>query len=491
VIPSEAILLWLTELLIDTGSIHMEGRTGLPKGTLLDGSYCIERVIGSGGFGITYEAEDIKLGTKVAIKEYYPGEFGRRDDSLSVQPTSEMQKATFEWGRTSFLQEARTLARFRHPSVVQVTRVFEAYSTAYMVMIFEQGQNFEVWLKRLGRAPTQDELDRIAGPLLDALEMMHAENFLHRDIAPDNIIVRADGTPVLLDFGAARVAIAEMSRALTGIVKMGYSPHEQYATDGRLQGPWTDLYAFGATLYRAITGKPPEEATLRVTDDRLAPAADAAMGTYRSGFLTAIDTCLKVRPSERPQSVARLRPMLLTPAHMRFAEARKMGERKPALAQSARRTKRWWAAAAVLALVAGISGGLLYTRWDAEKRGKVEAEAKRTAEQIKAAAPKASSAPWVTACFENSDAKTCVAKAGACEWVPNLLDSVRGGFCRSREKLTGVARPTSPAPAKSCFDNSNEKACLSSTNTCEWISNSLDSVRGGFCRTRQGTVPRK
>jgi serine/threonine protein kinase len=425
----------------------VEGRTGLPKGTLLDGSYRIERVIGSGGFGITYEAEDMKLGTKVAIKEYYPGEFGRRDDSLSVQPTSEMQKATFEWGRTSFLQEARTLARFRHPSIVQVTRVFEAHSTAYMVMIFEQGQNFEVWLKRLGRAPTQDELDRIAGPLLDALEMMHGEHFLHRDIAPDNVIVRADGTPILLDFGAARRAVAEMTRALTGIVKTGYSPHEQYATDGRLQGPWTDLYALGATLYRAVAGKSPEEATLRVTDDRLASAAVAAKGTYRPSFLTAIDACLKVQPSERPQSVAQLRPMLLAPAHMntaRFAETRKMGERKPALAQSARRTKRWWAAAAVLALVGGISGGLLYTRWDAEKRGKVEAEAKRTAEQkaqrqTDAAAPKASSAPLVTTCFENSDEKTCVAKAGACEWVPNLLDSVRGGFCRSREKLTGVA----------------------------------------------------
>jgi serine/threonine protein kinase len=115
--------------------------------------------------------------------------------------------------------------------------VFEAHSTAYMVMTFEEGKDFEGWLRALGRAPTQAELDRIAGPLLDALEMMHAQNFLHRDIAPDNIIVRADGTPVLLDFGAARRAVAEKSRTLTGIVKTGYSPFEQYATDGRLQGP--------------------------------------------------------------------------------------------------------------------------------------------------------------------------------------------------------------------------------------------------------------
>src|SRR6476620_2311696 len=128
----------------------MDARLVLPKDTVLDGSYRIERMIGSGGFGITYEAEDIHLGTKVAVKEYYPEEFGQRNASLSVRPTSEKQKVTFEWGRTSFLQEARTLARFRHPSVVQVTRMFEANSTAYMVMVFEVGQTFETWLKHLG-----------------------------------------------------------------------------------------------------------------------------------------------------------------------------------------------------------------------------------------------------------------------------------------------------------------------------------------------------
>ena len=318
----------------------MDGRVGLPKGTLLDGSYRIERVIGSGGFGITYEAEDVKLGTKVAIKEYCPEEFGYRDASLSVRPKSEQHTRTFEWGRSSFLQEARTLARFRHPSVVQVTRVFEAFSTAYMVMVFEQGQSFEGWLKRLGRPPTQEELDRIAGPILDALEMMHGESFLHRDIAPDNIIVRADGTPVLLDFGAARRAVAEESRSLTGIVKAGYSPQEQYATDGRLQGPWTDIYAFGATLYRAVTGKVPEESTLRAIDDRMLPAVSVGEGKYRPGFLEAIDACLEVHHADRPQSVAQVRSMLLAqpareippPAHVVTAplvETQKTGTTKP------------------------------------------------------------------------------------------------------------------------------------------------------------------
>ena len=113
---------------------------------------------------------------------------------------------------------------------------------------------------------------------------MHGENFLHRDIAPDNIIVRADGTPVLLDFGAARRAVAEMSRTMTGIVKAGYSPHEQYSSDSRLQGPWSDLYALGGALYRAVTGQAPEEATLRVDQDHVLPAAKAAKGTLPAGF---------------------------------------------------------------------------------------------------------------------------------------------------------------------------------------------------------------
>jgi serine/threonine protein kinase/WD40 repeat protein len=286
----------------------------LPPNTILDGSYRITRVVGVGGFGITYEAEDTNLSTSVAIKEYYPFDFGDRDNTMSVRPKSDRHKKTFDWGRSNFLLEARTLARFEHPSIVRVTRVFEANSTAYMVMRYERGLSFEAWLNRLGRLPTQEELDAIVAPLLEALDMMHAADFLHRDIAPDNIIVRADGSPVLLDFGAARRSVAEMSRTLTGIVKAGYSPHEQYSSNNRLQGPWSDLYALGGTLYRAVTGRPPEEATMRVDEDRMPPAAQAVRkGRYRPAFLHAIDACLKMRHAERPRSVAQLRPMMLPP----------------------------------------------------------------------------------------------------------------------------------------------------------------------------------
>jgi tRNA A-37 threonylcarbamoyl transferase component Bud32 len=351
----------------------LDSRLVLPVNSILDGGYRILRVVGSGGFGITYEAEDLSLGTMVAVKEYYPIEFGDRDATMSVRPKSERHKPTFDKGRSNFLEEARTLARFEHPSIVRVSRVFEANSTAYMVMRFEQGMSLEAWLRSLARSPTQNELDLLVAPLLDALEMMHAANFLHRDIAPDNIIVRADGTPVLLDFGAARRAVAEMSRSLTGIVKAGYSPHEQYATDGRLQGPWSDLYAFGATLFRAVTGKPPEESMLRVDEDNMRPAVEAARGDYRREFLAAIDACLKVRHAERPRSVAQLRPMLLgrasPPPAARLTRPTQqvpqagLPAAPPEPARRAAR-KRWPAIAAVLAILAGSYAGYEYQRLD-------------------------------------------------------------------------------------------------------------------------------
>jgi hypothetical protein len=202
--------------------------------------------------------------------------------------------------------------------------------------------------------------------------MMHAKDFLHRDIAPDNILVRTNGSPVLLDFGAARRAVAEMSRALTGIVKAGYSPHEQYSSDSRRQGPWSDIYALGATLYRAVAGLPPEEVTLRVDQDRMAPAAAAARSTYRPEFLAGIDACLKVRASERPQSVSQLRTLLLTPVAAPTARVRNLpstGRLTHAAGQ--RRSGQWrLVAAGFLALLAAAYGGFEYARWQAAGRGR-------------------------------------------------------------------------------------------------------------------------
>ena len=290
---------------------------------------------------------------------------------MSVRPKSERHRNTFEWGRSNFLQDARTLARFEHPSIVRVTRVFEANATATWSCGSRRGDSFDAWLRSLGRPPSQEELDRIIAPLLEALQLMHAKDFLHRDIAPDNILVRRNGSPVLLDFGAARRAVAEMSRSLTGIVKAGYSPHEQYSSDSRQQGPWSDIYALGATLYRAVAGLPPEEVTLRVDQDRMPRAAAAAKGTYRPEFLAGIDACLRVRSSERPQSVSQLRTLLLPPVTAPTAKVLNLPltRQLPGVARSLAGGQWLVIAAGLLALLAAGYAGFEYARWQAADRG--------------------------------------------------------------------------------------------------------------------------
>ena len=288
----------------------MDYREVLKTGTVLDRKYRIDRVIGAGGFGITYQAFDLGLAAPVAVKEYYPAQFGMRDSTLSVRPRTDGDRTLFDRLRSSFLREARTLAQFDHPAIVRVISVFETHGTAYMVMRFESGPSLKVWLQGLNRPPRQAELDRLLWPLLDAIEMMHRSDFLHRDIAPDNIIVRVDGTPVLLDFGASRRVVTHMSGTLTGVVKQGYSPQEQYSSDVRSQGPWTDIYSLGATIYLAVTGKVPTEATARMLEDGMMPAMEGAQGGYRPEFLAAIDAAMRLHPRNRPQSVAEWREML-------------------------------------------------------------------------------------------------------------------------------------------------------------------------------------
>ena len=282
----------------------------LPEGTELVGDYRIERVLGAGGFGITYLADERALGRLVTIKEYFPAEFAARR-KRSAAPRSRDVADDYQWGLDRFIEEAQTLARFDHPNIVRVHRYFRANDTAYMVLKFEEGGSFKSWLNGLKRPPRQAELDRMVAPLLDALEIIHDADFLHRDIAPDNIMVRKDGSPVLIDFGSARGALASQSRTVSALVKPGYSPYEQYATSGANQGPWTDMYALAATLYHAVTGKRPPDAPSRVVKDEYAPAREAAQGSYRDGFLRAIDRALRIEIGERPQRIADWRAALL------------------------------------------------------------------------------------------------------------------------------------------------------------------------------------
>ncbi len=295
----------------------MTNLIALPNGTELVGDYRIERVLGAGGFGVTYLADEIALDRLVTIKEYFPSDIAARDGGVDAAPRSQDCAGDYRWGLDRFIEEAQTLAKFDHSNIVRVYRYFRANNTGYMVLHFEEGQSLKSWLKSLGRAPRQKELDAILAPLLDALELIHKSDFLHRDIAPDNIIIRKAGDPVLIDFGSARGEIASHTKTVSALVKPGYSPYEQYAETSRQQGPWTDIYALGGTLYHAITGKRPADAPSRMVKDEYVPAREAALSSYRSGFLKAIDKALGLAVDSRPQSIAAWRNELFAPDPVR------------------------------------------------------------------------------------------------------------------------------------------------------------------------------
>ena len=202
------------------------------------------------------------------------------------------------------------MARFRHPNIVRVLSVFEANNTAYMVMEYEQGKSLEDALK-FRRIEGESALLKILFPLLDGLALVHQAGFIHRDIKPDNIYLREDGVPVLLDFGSARQAVGVATRTLTTLVSPGYAPFEQYnaTRDSDRQGPWTDIYSLGATLYRAVSGEGPPDAIVRANSalegkaDPLIPAVKLGEDTYSKPFLEAIDKALSFLPENRPQTV--------------------------------------------------------------------------------------------------------------------------------------------------------------------------------------------
>jgi serine/threonine protein kinase len=271
--------------------------------------YRVLRVLGQGGFGITYLARDGNLEQDVAIKEYLPMELAVREGDHSVYPASEAQDDRYQWGLARFLAEARTLAKFRHPAIVRVLSVFEANNTAYMVMEYQHGQSLQHAIERR-RTLAERELLQLLGPLLDGLEVMHAQGFIHRDIKPPNIFLRDDGQPVLLDFGSARQALGAETRSLTSVVSPGYAPFEQYYSKGDRQGPWTDIYGLGATVYRCLSGVQPmaaidrSEAILKAERDVFVSARELGQGKYSARFLAAIDHALAFNEKQRPQSIA-------------------------------------------------------------------------------------------------------------------------------------------------------------------------------------------
>ena len=280
----------------------------LPQGHRLQ-EYELVRVLGFGGFCMTYLGFDHNLSKTVAIKEYLPSDIATRTGDNSVVPQASQFQDDFEWGLERFLDEARTLARFDHRNIIKVYRFFEAHGTAYIVMEYAEGETVSAFLERKGTLK-ESELKAILYPLLDGLEVVHEADFLHRDIKPGNIIIRdEDNSPVLLDFGSARQAMGAKSRSVTSIITPGYAPIEQYSSRGD-QGPWTDIYALGGVCYRALTGEVPDDATDRVRNDPLIPVVECCAGQVSSGFLSAIDWALVVDESDRPQSIGAWRTAL-------------------------------------------------------------------------------------------------------------------------------------------------------------------------------------
>jgi serine/threonine protein kinase len=287
-----------------------ESSNALSVGTRL-GEFEVRGLVGEGGFGIVYLAYDHSLDRTIALKEYMPSQLAQREGGVSVLVKSPRYEETFALGLRSFVNEAKLLAQFDHPSLVKVYRFWEANGTAYMAMPYYQGDTLKQALRRMGRAPDEPWLTALLVQLLDALEVLHSRQCYHRDIAPDNVLMVGGDTPVLLDFGAARKVVNDASQQLTVILKPGYAPLEQYGESPNLkQGPWTDLYALASMIYFAVTGRPPEPSIARVVHDPVRPLVELAAGCYSDSFLAAIDAAMAVNPQERPQSIAEFRDAL-------------------------------------------------------------------------------------------------------------------------------------------------------------------------------------
>ena len=291
----------------------MEHLNALGAGTRLE-EYEIRTVLGQGGFGITYLAFDTLLNIDVALKEYLPRDFAIRTAGSTVVPTSPADESDYRWGLDRFLDEARTLARFDHPHLNKVRRFFEANGTAYLALEYIDGQTLSALL---GKYPTVPDahLRRVVVEVLSGLEQVHAAGYVHRDIKPSNIMLRGDGSAVLLDFGAARQAVGQRSKSVTSILTPGYAPVEQYDTKAVDVGPWSDLYALGMVAYRCVSGLGDADLPDAVTRTRsqrrgsqdMTPPVEMGKGVYDAQFLEAIDWAIQVNEEERPQSIAEWR----------------------------------------------------------------------------------------------------------------------------------------------------------------------------------------
>lgn len=290
----------------------------LAPGTVLMGRYAVGRVLGKGGFGVTYLAYDLKGEFRVAIKEYMPDTLAYRTPGNTIISTYEGDKEeSFRLGAEKFYEEAKTVSRFNgHPNIINVQEFFYENNTAYFVMEYIEGVDLKTYVTRMGGTLSQKECTEILTPILDALIVVHSVGVLHRDISPDNIYVTTDGGVKLLDFGAARQVLGEKSKSLSVVLKPGFAPIEQYQTRGK-QGQWTDVYALAATMFYCLTGQVPEAAMDRVEAEMENRSADGVSqtlwnsGTISQRLAVVLRKALALRASERYQNMGEFKQALI------------------------------------------------------------------------------------------------------------------------------------------------------------------------------------
>lgn len=288
-----------------------QANTALPPGFMLD-QYRIERQLSLGGFSIVYLARAAD-GMPVAIKEYLPNALALRSEGQIEPVVTGENLAAFRYGMKCFFEEGRALARLMHPNVVRVLNFFRANGTVYMVMDFVRGRTLHEFIHRQREDMSERFVRGVFTRLLNGLREVHARKLLHLDIKPSNIYLRQDGTPVLLDFGAARQTLMMSGeRYLKPMYTPGFASPEQYGGREGL-GPWSDIYSIGASIYSCITAAPPPRADERVKKDTYEPLATSADGRFSPHLRELVDWCLQLDPLARPQSVYALQKALAEP----------------------------------------------------------------------------------------------------------------------------------------------------------------------------------
>ena len=282
----------------------------LPRGTVLD-NYTIDQVLGGGGFSIVYLAHD-KDNKQVVIKEYMPNKLAVRNENLEVVAIKEGYIERFAHGRRLFFQEAGTLTTLKHPNIVNVLNFFRANGTVYMVMDYEEGFNLQTYIQRHGGKMSETFILTVFRNLLEGLNVIHSKGLLHLDIKPGNIHLRQGARPLLLDFGAVHEMMHTRQFQPNQVVTPGYSPIEQLDPGGYV-GPWTDIYAIGATMRTCMSGESPLSATKRRERDTMRPAVNAFKKRYSPWLLKAVDWAMEVDPMLRPQNVEQLLNALKKP----------------------------------------------------------------------------------------------------------------------------------------------------------------------------------